>query len=141
MYSRVVILYLVTSVIVFVVTCVIYSWFGFSSSFVSTPRLSLPFSLCPHPSSLSLSLCTLFPPPPSPEHTDEEDDCRAPVFREADVNGVQVKMKWCETCQFYRPPRCSHCSICDNCVEVRSWEVEAACHTELAVQVLQHMDF
>lgn len=33
------------------------------------------------------------------------------------VNGRTVKVRFCETCLLYRPPRASHCSICNNCVQ------------------------
>ncbi|KAK8970331.1 putative S-acyltransferase [Platanthera guangdongensis] len=40
-----------------------------------------------------------------------------PPFKDVLVNDVLVRVKYCHTCMLYRPPRCSHCSICNNCVE------------------------
>ncbi|KAI3788538.1 hypothetical protein L2E82_01307 [Cichorium intybus] len=40
-----------------------------------------------------------------------------PPTKSISVNGTIVRVKYCNTCMIYRPPRCSHCSICNNCVE------------------------
>lgn len=30
---------------------------------------------------------------------------------------MDVPTKYCKTCNIWRPPRCHHCRVCDNCVE------------------------
>ncbi|KAJ6497002.1 DHHC palmitoyltransferase-domain-containing protein [Mycena vitilis] len=59
----------------------------------------------------------LDPDPPYPTTSPSNGDLRAPMPRDLKVRADVVRVKYCPTCKTYRPPRSSHCKMCDNCVD------------------------
>ncbi|KAI0306624.1 DHHC palmitoyltransferase-domain-containing protein [Multifurca ochricompacta] len=59
----------------------------------------------------------LDPNPPYPSVAPSDGSDPVPLPRDLKVRSAVVRVKYCTTCCTYRPPRSSHCRMCDNCVD------------------------
>mmetsp|Transcript_25468 Transcript_25468/g.77360 ORF Transcript_25468/g.77360 Transcript_25468/m.77360 type:complete len:346 (-) Transcript_25468:281-1318(-) len=55
--------------------------------------------------------------PRAPYVDDAESNANLNTTRTIEVNGVTIALKWCPTCRIWRPPRASHCSECNVCID------------------------
>ncbi|GAA5961039.1 hypothetical protein JCM8115_002667 [Rhodotorula mucilaginosa] len=95
--------------IVFVfLVLVLFMWSSMARTALSDPGI-IPRNLDPEPPQRFIE--------PDPDIPGSEGEWIVEVkYIELPGKGY-VASKWCPTCHAYRPPRTSHCRLCDNCVE------------------------
>jgi len=71
--------------------------------------------------SVAFLLCTAFSDPGIMPRLKDKDalgrEKFPPRHHDLVLRGHNFKIKYCMTCSIYRPPRCTHCAVCDNCIE------------------------
>jgi hypothetical protein len=76
--------------------------------------------------------------PPNHHNAADESSYRfRPRIQEIVQNGIPVQLKYCDTCNIYRPPRAVHCSICNNCMD--TFDHHVSTHTHVSVTSLMHI--
>lgn len=105
-------------------------WVAVTGSFFAK-RYTLAFSvfgILLTLTSVGLLMATAFSDPgiiPRAKDYTEHYDARTKSYRmkqppryyDLVLRGHPFKLKYCTTCNVYRPPRCTHCAVCENCIE------------------------
>ncbi len=68
---------------------------------------------------LNFLMATFRDPGKYPKLMDDSNDdvFKSPLYKNVMIKNSMIKTKWCSSCNFYRPLRCSHCSVCNACVD------------------------
>lgn len=94
----------------------IHSWINHRSWSKFHP---LPFfMILTHHSQMFPRHIQIFPPSDDPLETGPPTNDWVMVrLATSQTAAMDVPVKYCKTCDIWRPPRCYHCRVCDNCVD------------------------
>ena len=51
------------------------------------------------------------------EEDKKKKKTKTPFVKKVTVKNTNLDSRFCTTCKIYKPPRATHCGVCDNCVE------------------------